>query len=290
MAEARGSLALAALFVVLWATGFVGALFGLPYAESANLLGLRFGLATAVLGVLALATGSRRPRTWAEVGHLCVVGVTLQVGYIAGVYAAIEHGVSAGVSSIVVGLQPVLTAVVASRWLGERVSARSWAGLALGTVGVALVVWDKLALGEGTPFAFALNVGALLAITFATLYQKRFCAGSDLLGGTAVQYGAATLAIFPFALAFERLGVAWTLTFTLTLAWIVLALSVGSVVILFALIRRGRAARVASLFYLVPPVTALMGWATFGESLSPLALQGLALVVLAVALVNTDRS
>ena len=289
MAEQRGGVATAALFVVLWATGFVGARFGLPYAESANLLGLRFGLATAVLGALALVTGSRWPRTGTEIGHLAVVGVVLQVGYIAGVYAAIEQGVSAGVASVVVGLQPVLTAFVAGRWLGEKVGMRVWVGLLLGAFGVALVVWDKLALGEGTPFAFALNVGALVAISFATLYQKRFCAGSDLLAGTAVQYGAATLAIFPFALVFERPGVEWTLTFALTMAWIVLALSVGSIVLLFVLIRRGKTARVASLFYLVPPVTALMGWAAFDERLSLVAGAGMALTVAAVALVNTGR-
>ncbi len=286
MTEGR---AIAALFVVLWATGFIGARFGLPFAESGTLLGLRFGLAAGVLGALALATGARWPRRWADVGHLSVVGVTLQVGYIAGVYAAIEHGVSAGVSSLVVGLQPVLTALVVGRAFGERVSARAWSGLLLGLGGVALVVQDKLGQGEGTAFAFALNAGALVAISFATLYQKRFCARLDLMSGTAVQYGAATLAMAPLAFAFETVRVDWTMTFVLTLAWIVLALSVGSVVMLFVLIRRGQTTRVASLFYLVPPVTALMGWALFDEKLSPVALGGMALAVAGVALVNSGR-
>jgi drug/metabolite transporter (DMT)-like permease len=281
--------AVAALFVVLWATGFVGARFGLPYAESGTLLALRFGFATGVLGAIALATGARWPKRWGDVVRLSVVGVALQVGYIAGVYAAIEHGVSAGVASLVVGLQPVLTALVVGRAFGERIGARAWAGLLLGLGGVALVVQDKLALGEGTIDAFALNLGALVAITFATLYQKRFCAHQDLMAGTAVQYGAATLAIAPLAFAFETVAIAWTLEFVLTLAWIVLALSVGSVVMLFVLIRRGQAARVASLFYLVPPVTALMGRALFDERLSWVALGGMALAVIGVALVNSER-
>lgn len=281
--------AIAALFVVLWATGFIGARYGLPYAETGTLLGLRFAFATAVLAVLAFVMGARWPRTWTEIGHQAVVGIALQVGYIAGVYAAIEHGVSAGVSSLVVGLQPLLTALVVGRWFGERVGARAWLGLLLGLIGVGLVVEDKLGLGEGTPYAYALNVGALVAITVATLYQKRFGAGSDLIAGTAVQYGAATLVIAPLAFAFEPVRVVWSMTFVLTMAWIVLALSVGSVVMLFVLIRRGQAARVASMFYLVPAVTALMGWALFDETLSPIALAGMALAVVGVALVNTGR-
>jgi drug/metabolite transporter (DMT)-like permease len=285
-----GLRAIAALFVVLWATGFVGARFGLPFAESATLLTVRFAGATAVLAAIALAIGSRWPATWAALGHQALVGIALQVGYIAGVYAAIEHGVSAGVSSLVVGLQPVLTALVVGRWFGERVGARTWCGLLLGLAGVGLVVEDKLGLGEGTIFAFALNTGALLAITAATLYQKRFGAGTDLIAGTAVQYGAATLAIAPLAFAFETVRVTWTMTFVLTMAWIVLALSVGSVILLFVLIRRGQAARVASLFYLVPPVTAVMGWWLFDETLSAVALGGMALAVIGVALVNTAKA
>jgi drug/metabolite transporter (DMT)-like permease len=273
-----------ATFVFLWATGFIGAKYGLPYAEPATFLVLRFILVVALMLPLALVLRAPWPASGAQVCHIAVAGVLLHGGYLGGVFTAIHAGMSAGLAALIVGLQPILTALAAP-FIGERVTPRQWLGLALGFGGVALVVAQRLAFGGLTGFSFAMAVLALVSITVGTVYQKRFCGAFDLRSGAVIQFVAAGLALAPFAAAFEHEPVRWSGELAFALAWLVLVLSIGAISLLTLLIRRGAATKVASLFYLVPPVTATIAFVLFGETLGPLALAGFALAVLGVAVV-----
>ena len=283
-ARALWQVAVPGVFVLLWSLGFVFAKLGVRYAEPFTFLLLRFGAVTVLMAVVALVTRAPWPRSWAEVGHIAVVGLFLHAVYLGGTYAAIALGVSAGVASLIVGLQPLLTATLAGSLLGERVGPRQWLGLLLGFVGVILVLWEKLALGEGALAGYGFSLLSLLGITIATLYQKRFCASMDMRSGAVIQYVAATLATGTVAFSFERVEVQWTPELILALAGLVLLLSVGAISLLNWLIRHGAASRVASLFYLVPPLVALESAFLFGERLGPPALLGMAIAVAGVAL------
>lgn len=276
------------LFVLLWSTGFIGAKYGLPYAEPFTFLSIRFVAIIALLAGLGLAARAPWPKSPAQFGHLLVSGTLVHAAYLGGVFAAIHHGLPSGMAALLVGLQPILTALVAGPLFGERITRRQWLGLGLGLAGVGLVLAARPAgLGfDGLSWAgvgFALV--ALVGITAGTLYQKRFGQGMDLRTGSAVQYVGALLVLFPAALATETMRVDWSLPFVLALAWLVVVLSFGAITLLMMLIRSGEAARVASLFYLVPPVTAAIAWVLFGETLTTLALAGMALAALGVALV-----
>lgn len=279
------------LFVLLWSTGFIGAKYGLPYAEPFTFLSVRLLLAAALLGGLAVALRSARMPSRAQYGHAAVVGVLLHAGYLGGVFYAISNGVPAGVSAVVVSLQPVLTAVVATRVLDERLIARQWIGLMLGLIGVALVLAPGLAGPDSTallPVAGLLGCGVALASgTAATLYQKRHGDGIPLVWGTAVQYAAASLLLLAAASATESFRIMWTSEFVAALVWLVLVLSLGAVLLLFVLLRRGSASSVSSLLYLVPPATAIEAFLLFGERLSLPALTGVTVAALGVALVVT---
>lgn len=275
-----------ALFVVLWSTGFIGARLGLPHAGPLTFLALRYALAAGLLALVALATRAPWPRRPAEIGHYAVAGLLVHGVYLGGVFVGISLGVEAGVSALIVGLQPLLTAAFAGILLGERVAPRQWAGLGLGLLGVALVLAPKLGRGPGDALGALACVAALFGITAGTLYQKRHGAGMDLRTGSVVQFTAAGLATAPLALLFEDTGVEWTGEFVFALLWLVLVLSLGAVSLLYVLIRRGAAARVASLFFLVPPCTALIAWPLFGEALGPMALAGMALTAVGVALAS----
>ncbi|MCC5812874.1 MAG: DMT family transporter [Ectothiorhodospiraceae bacterium] len=278
------------LFVLLWSTGFIGAKFGLPYAEPFTFLFVRFVCTLAVLYLIIRLMGEcwpTSPRLWL---HIAVAGMLVHATYLGGVFSAIQAGMPAGVTALIVGLQPLLTAVLARSWLGERLSGRQWAGIALGLVGVVLVLQEQLDLQAGTLFAgygwmallFA-GVG-LVGISIGTLYQKRYCTGMPLTTGTFIQFLGATSVLAVAALLFETREIDWTPTFTLTLLWLIFGLSIAAILLLMALIRRGEASRVASLFYLVPPVTALEAWLLFGERLGWLALGGIVVAVIGVAM------
>jgi drug/metabolite transporter (DMT)-like permease len=275
-----------ALFVLLWSTGFVFAKLGLAYAEPFTFLTLRFAIVAALIGAVALATGAPWPRGPREVGHFAVTGLLMHGLYLGGTYAAMAAGVPAGIAALIVGLQPLLTATVVGPVLGERVRAVQWLGLLLGFAGVALVLWEKLVLEGIAWWGAAWAVLALFAITAATLYQKRFCPTMDWRTGGFVQYCAAMLLIGGVALGFETGAVTWSAGLLFALGWLVIVLSMGAIALLNWLIRRGAAARVASLFYLVPPVAALASWVMFDERLGPPALVGMAVTAAGVALVN----
>ncbi|MDX3907146.1 MAG: DMT family transporter [Pigmentiphaga sp.] len=274
-------------FVVIWSTGFVVARYGLPYAEPLTFLVLRFAGVLAAVGPVCLAAGTGWPG-WRQAAHVSVAGVLLQAGYLGGVWIAIHQGMGAGLAALVVGLQPLLTAV-AGRWLGEVVTPRQWTGLVLGVVGVGLVVENRLGTAGLTLQSLGFALAALVSITAGTLYQRRFCPRVDLRAGLLLQFGASLVVVLPAAMVFETMRIQWTWTFVGAWAWSVFALSIGAICLLFLLIRRGAATRVASLMYLTPAVTALMAWAAFGEPLTPAMLGGMALSAFAVAWAQGKR-
>jgi drug/metabolite transporter (DMT)-like permease len=274
------------LFVLLWATGFFIGKLGLPYAPPFTILLLRFAAAGVALAAIGLALGVRWPRDLRQAGHLAVVGVLLHTVYLGGCYAAMAAGLPAGVTALVVGLQPLLTAAVVGPLLGERVSRRQWLGLVIGFLGVGLVLWDKLALVGLESWGLVFAAGGLVGITTATLYQKRFCGSVDLIAGVTIQYVAATLATLPVVGVLGFGPVHWTGTFVFSLVWLTLVLSLGAISLLLWLIRRGAASKVASLFYLTPPMAALGGYLLLGETLALPALAGMGLAAAGVALVN----
>ena len=281
--------AMPGLFVLLWSTGFVSAKYGLPYAEPLTFLLLRFALVLALMLPLSLAMRAVWPRTRSQLAHVAVAGVLMQAGYLSGVFCSIHLGMSAGVSALIVGIQPILTAFASAPLFGERLRARQWMGLVLGFGGVLLVVLGRTVLSGITPATLALSVLALVSVTAGTLYQKRYCGAVDLRTGSVIQFCAAGLVLLPFALAFETMQVHWTKEFMLTLGWLVLVLSIGAISLLYILIRNGAATTVASFFYLVPPCTALMAYLMFGETLNALAMTGMALAAIGVALVVYRR-
>ncbi|MFN2517573.1 MAG: DMT family transporter [Jatrophihabitantaceae bacterium] len=287
-----GALAVAAaplVFVLLWSTGFVGAKYGLPYADPFTFLAVRLGIASVLLAGLAALTRSPRPASRAEYLRAAVVGLLLHAGYLGGVFFAISDGLPASVAAVVVSLQPVLTAALATRLLDEHLLTAQWIGLGIGISGVALVLGPGVAAATGAasfpPVGIAACVLALLAGTAGTLYQKRHGDQIPLLSGTAVQYAAAALVLLLAAGASEQMRIAWTAHFIAALAWLILALSLGAVLLLLLLLRRGSAASVSSLFYLVPPATAFEAYLLFGERLPRLSLAGVAVTAIGVGLV-----
>ena len=275
-----------ALFVFLWSTGFIGAKYGLPYAEPLSFLLIRYALVVALMTLAAWFTRARWPidlRAWF---HLAVAGCLIHGVYLGGVFISISQGLPAGIVSLIVGLQPLLTAMLATLVLSEAVAGRQWLGLVLGILGTGMVLTGRMdgsfALTELAPVLPAL--GALFGITLGTLYQKRFCPHFDWRTGTVVQFLAAAALTLPVALVFEGFRVDFTGEFVFALGWLVLVLSLGAISLLNYLIRSGSAVNVASLFYLVPPVTALIAWGIFGETLPMISLIGLLVAVTGVAL------
>ncbi len=273
------------LFVLLWSTGFIGAKFGLPYAEPITFLCVRYLLVIAVMGGVALATRApwpHAPRQWLHIG---VTGLLVHATYLGGVFMAISHGLPAGIASLVVGLQPLLTALGAGALLGEKVLPRQWAGLVLGFGGVGLVVSHKVAAAASAPELSAMLTPVLVAlvgITAGTLYQKRFCPAFDLRTGSVIQFVPCLIVSAIVASQTETMLITWSGQFVFALGWLVLVLSVGAISLLNLLIRSGSAVNVASLFYLTPPTTALIAWGVFGETLTGLALAGMAITVFGV--------
>jgi drug/metabolite transporter (DMT)-like permease len=275
------------VFVALWSTGFIGAKFGLPYVEPLTFLLVRYLLLVAILLPIALIGRITWP-SWSLAGHIAVAGVLVHGVYLGGVFLAIAHGLSAGLASLVVGLQPLLTAVVVGPLLGERVAVRQWFGLILGLVGVGLVVGEKLFLANAVGFSavgMILAAGSLVGMTLGTVYQKRYCGGMELRSGTVIQYIAAAVPTAIGAYAMESMKITWSGEFIFALLWLVSVLSIGAISLLMVMIKRGAVARVASFFYMVPPVTALVAWALFDERLGLMALAGMAIAVAGVALV-----
>lgn len=279
--------AMPATFVFFWSTGFIGGKLGLQSAAPFTFLLYRFLIVAAVLLVVALIWRAPWPSRHALL-TIAIGGVLVHAGYLGATFGALSVGVEAGVSALMAGLQPVLTAVFAAPFLGERVTRRQWAGLALGFFGVTLVVWEKLGMGLGTPMGMFLAFMSAVFMTAGTLWQKKFGGAMDLRTGSIVQFLASAIVVAPLAWL-EGFRVDWTPSFVFALGWLCLVLSVGTISVLFVLIRRGAAAEVASLFFLVPPSTAVLAWLIFGERLAAVSLVGMVFVVIAVAMVTWKK-
>jgi drug/metabolite transporter (DMT)-like permease len=278
--------AMPGVFVVLWSSGYVFGKLGLPYAGPATFLFLRFCIVVALMLPVALFTRAAWPRSWRAAGHIVVAGLLVQAAYLGCVFAAIHYGVPAGLAALIVSIQPLLTAALVGKLLGERVTPRQWLGFVLGLVGVALVVEHKLSFAGAELWGFVFCLAGLAAITIGTIYQKKFGGGMDLRTGSVIQFAASALVMAPIAFGVEGLRVEWSADFVIALGWLCLVLSIGAITLLFILIREGAAGKVASLFYLVPPVTALMAWGLFGETLGVFGIVGMAVAAVGVALVN----
>jgi drug/metabolite transporter (DMT)-like permease len=273
-----------AVFVVLWSTGFIATKYVLRGAEPLTYLAIRMVL---VVGLLAVIVAIARP-PWpnrAGIAHSAVAGILVHGFYLGGTAVAIAHSIPAGLSALIPGLQPILTSTLANRWLGERVAPLQWAGLLLGLAGVVLILHDRPMGGEAGWGWLASGV-SLISITVGMLYQRRYCGKIDWRAGNLVQYIAVAIFFVVGAALFESNAVHWTGEFVASLVWLVVVLSIGSIGLLYWLIRRRAATSVASLFYLVPAVTAAMAYLLFGERLDPVAILGMAACAAAVFLVN----
>lgn len=288
------------VFVLIWSTGFIVARYAMPHAPPFGFLALRFALCVLCFLAWAAVSGAAWPAERSQWLHLGVSGVLMHAVYLGGVWSAVKQGMGAGTVALLVGLQPVLTAVWMSRDRGEatagghrhgtkashggRLGALQWLGLALGFGGLVLVVWPKLGQGEVHAGSLALALSALAGITAGTLYQKRHVKPCDVRTASSVQLLGALLVTLPFA-AMEHEAIDWHPHFVGALAWSVLALTLGGSSLLYLLIQRGAATQVTSLLFLVPPCTALLAWPLFGESMGLSGLLGVATTALGVALV-----
>jgi len=280
--------AMPAVFVLVWSTGFIVARYGMPHAPPLGFLSWRYAFSVLAFGLWIVLARVALPRDRAQWFHLALTGVLMHAGYLGGVWAAVKMGISAGTVALIVGLQPVLTAIWLSATSTHRVTPRQWLGLALGLAGLLLVVWRKLGLGEITTANFALSIGALVSMTVGTLYQKRYLVPGDVRAAMFVQLLAAFIVTLPLALWLESEPVRLHPELIAAMTWSVLVLTLGGSSLLFMLIQRGAAAKVTSLLYLVPPCTAVMAWALFGEALGLAVLAGLALTAIGVSLVVRD--
>jgi drug/metabolite transporter (DMT)-like permease len=273
-----------AIFVVLWSTGFIATKYVVHNADPLTYLAIRMALVVVLMAVIVAIA---RPR-WPDrigIAHSAVAGILVHGFYLGGTAIAIAHSIPAGLSALIPGLQPILTSTIANRWLGERVRPMQWAGLLLGLAGVVLILHNRPMGGEAGWGWFASAV-SLVSITLGTLYQRRYCNAIDWRAGNLVQYIAVTIFFGIGAWLLESNVVHWTAEFALALIWLVVVLSIGSIGLLYWLIRRSAATSVASLFYLVPAVTSLMAFILFGERLDAIAIVGMTACAAAVFLVN----
>ncbi len=276
------------LFILIWSTGFIIARYGMPHAEPLTFLAIRFFGVILILMPCILWFKAPWPSK-SQIVHLAIAGVLIQFGYLAGVWIAIRHGMPVGLTALIVGLQPILTAVFVSL-LAEKITRSQWQGLFLGLFGVFLVLYAQINTAGVNAQTIFFNITGLLSITLGTIYQKKYCAQFDLRTGSLIQFmtslGLATIGAF----LFETREVEWVLELVGALVWGIVGISIGAMSLLFILIRRGNATKVSSLMYLTPPTTAIMGWVLFNEPLTILVGFGTLLTMLGVLIVNQTIS
>jgi drug/metabolite transporter (DMT)-like permease len=273
------------LFVLLWSTGFIGARFGLPYIEPLTFLAVRMAFVVLILSAIALISRSKVPNA-REVQHALVAGSLVHGLYLGGVFIAISQGIPAGISALIPGLQPILISTIANRFMGETVTRLQWIGLALGLLGVVVVLHDRNIVLAGSLLGWVASFLSLIGITLGTLYQKRYCGAIDWRVGNLVQYIAAGVLFALGAYAFETREIRWSGELIFALAWLVLVLSIAAIGLMYWLIRRSPATGFASLFYLVPGVTALFAFLLFGERLDAVSVFAMAICAGGVVLAN----
>lgn len=277
------------LFVVLWSSGFIGARYGLPYIEPMTFLAVRMVLVVLVFAAIALIARASWPSP-IEVGHSLTAGALVHGLYLGGVFVAISQGVPTGISALIPGMQPIVISTIANRWMGEKVTRLQWFGLGLGLIGVLLVLHDREIVLAGSLLGWIASFASLIGIALGTLYQKRFCGEIDWRTGNLVQYAGATVLFVLAAFAFETRAIHWTGELIFALAWLVFVLSVAAIGLMYWLIRRWAATGFASLFYMVPALTALLAFLLFGERLDTLSVAGMVVCAVGVVLVNRGRA
>jgi drug/metabolite transporter (DMT)-like permease len=284
----RGSplwrLAAPALFILLWSGGFTALKVGLADAEPLTYLALRYGVVLALLGVLSAFMRPPLPRRAAEWGHQVVIGLLVQTLYFGLVYIAMTLGVSAGLQALILSLQPILVGVLAPRLVHERVGWLQWLGLLLGVLGAAIVITARAAIDAASAAGILCSVGALASMTAATLYEKRFGIAQHPVTSNLLQYAVGFAAVLPLAWALEEMRLAWTAPMIGALLYLAVGNSLIAVTLLLAMIRRGEAARVSALFFLVPPAAAAIAWLLIDEVMPAAAWLGMALATAGVAL------
>lgn len=279
------------LFTFLWSTGWIVAGYSARYADALTFLSLRFASAAVLVGLMALAAGAPWPRSRRAVIDIAITGVLLHGIYLAGVWWAVRHGLPAGISGLIAGLQPILTALFAPVLVGERISGVRWLGIACGFVGIALVLEPQLA-GVDPAVLWAvllpvlINIVGMIAVTLGSFYQKARVVSGDLRTVTAIQYTAAFLVTIPVAWALEPMRIEWNVTMLLVLFWSVVVLSLGGIGLYLFMLRRGEVSRIVTFLYLVPALVAVEAWLLFGETLSPLQVAGMAVSILGVVLAS----
>lgn len=273
------------LFVLLWATGFIGARYAMPWAEPFTFLAVRFAIAFAILAIL-VAVMRRRRLPFRDAIHAAFAGALIHGAYLGGVFWAIRNDMPAGLSALIIGLQPLMTSIMAGWALGEKVTPRHWLGLAVGFIGIVVVLLPKLGdlAGGVTPATFGACLCGALAISAGTIWQKRYVSGADLVTATMWQYLGATVLTAAAATALETGAYRITGELVFAMVWLVLVLSIGAIFLLMSMIREGEMAKVSSLFYLVPAVTAVIAFLLFGESLTPVQIVGMVVTTVGVGM------
>ncbi len=279
------------IFTFLWSTGWIVAGYSARYADALTFLAVRFATAAALVTLMALAAGAPWPRSRRAVIDIAITGILLHGVYLAGVWWAVRHGLPAGISGLIAGLQPILTALFAPALVGERISGIRWLGIVCGFIGIALVLEPQLAGVDpaalwGVLLPILINVIGMFAVTGGSFYQKAHVVSGDLRTMTAIQYTAAFLVTIPFAWALEPMRIEWNLTMGLVLLWSVVVLSLGSIGLYLFMLRRGEVSRIATFLYLVPALVAVEAWLLFGETLSALQIAGMAVTICGVALAS----
>ncbi len=277
------------VFVLLWATGFIGAGLSMPYTKPFTFLALRFAAVVPLMAGIALILRSPWP-AGGDILNAMLIGAVIHGVYLSSVFWVVHKGMPAGVSALIVGLQPLLTAVLAGLLLGDQVRLRHWLALGLGLIGVVLVLWPKLNLQDSGINTVTITAGfvGVFAITFGTVYQKRVATGLNLVTGGVWQYVGATLATGLAALMFEDLQITWDRDVLVAFLWLTFVLSIGAVSLYMVMIRHGQVSKVSAVFYLVPAVAALIAWVMFGETLTLLQIFGMAVCAFAVAIVACE--
>jgi len=281
--------ALSTYFVVVWGSGFVASRYALQYAAPFSYIGVRYAIAL-VVAILAFGLRARWPTTRAQWGHVAVAGLLSHAAYLGGSHYAQRWGLSAGITALVLALQPLLTAVVVSRWLHERLGARQKVGVGIGLLGVALVVGPRVAPDAASLASLLAVAWALACVTAGTLYQRQFCADVDLRAAVCVHFAATALVMLPLGVVVEGFAIDWNTPLALALVYHVVLGSIGAYSILHLLMRRGQATGVTSLLYLTPPVATLVEWAAFGVAPSAAMWAGMAIACVGVAMVTVDAS
>jgi drug/metabolite transporter (DMT)-like permease len=280
----KSSIWFAPIFILIWSTGFIIARYGMPYSEPMTFLFFRFAGVVLCMVPVVLWFKPKWP-SGTQTLHIALSGALFQFGYLGGVWAAVKQGMPAGLAALIVGLQPILTALLASL-VSERVTVRQWFGLALGLLGVALVLFAKIHVEGLTWLCIAFAFGGMISITLGTLYQKRYCPSFDLRTGSMIQFSTSAALCLVMMFIFETREIQWTAPMIGAMLWGILPISIGAMSLWFLLLRRGDATKVSSMMYLTPPTTALMAWVLFNESLTILILLGTLITMLGVVIVN----